>query len=682
MPPHPDPSAALPEDSQRRVRRWRGFELSAFQIEAVQAIRGGSNVLVSAPTGAGKTLVAEYAIEEACKRGRRAVFTAPIKALSNQKYRDFKAADVDVGLCTGDVTINATGQVLVMTTEILRNAIFEDPDYLRDVDFVVFDEIHYLDDAERGTVWEECLIFAPPDVRFVCLSATIANIDEIGAWIEEIRPHGLVTIESEKRPVPLEHHLFMPGKGVFSPTKAASLRKQLASKKSSGPKKRRSHDRQRGRPGPPDPRPLIQDLCDRGELPALVFAFSRKECERLARGALRRGKSLLDAGETRRMEALHEQLAEQYQLPPERLRSETFTLARGGVAYHHAGLLPLDKELVERMFTTGLIKLLFATETFALGINMPARCAVFPSLRKFDGVSVDWLRTRDYLQMAGRAGRQGLDDVGRVYSVLSERDLANAPLERIFSGRPEPVLSRFRLSYSTILHLVERLGRKRISEAWEKSLNRFQHREQDAKAREKNRKSQKRVVDGHLEVLREFDYLDEHDRLTARGRIAQKIPGFEVQTTEMLFRGVLENLPPRALAMIFVAQIFEERRPGGGRFVPQRMFGDLRRSVDRVQGRVFSRELKAGLPHTIKRPDWGLTPGVLAFCEGAPLEELERHTDASLGDVCRTFRMALQLMRQVRRAIDPSWDLNDSLADAMRLLDRDEVDARRQLDVD
>ncbi len=196
------------------VTHWRGFTLSDFQQQAVQAVRGGRNVLVSAPTGAGKTLVAEYAIEDAVRRGKRCIYTAPIKALSNQKYRDFRdVPEVDVGLQTGDVTIHPEAQVLIMTTEILRNTIFENPAALHDVEYVVLDEIHFLDDLERGTVWEEALIFAPPSIRFICLSATIANIEEIGEWIGEIRPHELEVIETNRRPVPLTHKTSPGGHG-------------------------------------------------------------------------------------------------------------------------------------------------------------------------------------------------------------------------------------------------------------------------------------------------------------------------------------------------------------------------------------------------------------------------------------------------------------------------------------
>jgi superfamily II RNA helicase len=342
-------------------------------------------------------------------------------------------------------------------------------------------------------------------------------------------------------------------------------------------------------------------------------------------------------------------------------------------------MLPIHKELVERMFTSGLLKLLFTTETFALGINMPARTVVFNGLKKYDGVSVDYLRTRDYLQMAGRAGRQGIDDEGLVFSLLSDQDLLEAPLERLLSGVPEPVTSRFKTSYSTLLHLVAELGRERVFEAWEKSLDAFQHEDRRQKEQDKNRRKRRRLVQAQFEVLTDLGYLDAADKPTARGRTARLISGFEVQITELLYGGALEDLPPPALAMVFVAQIYEERRRGDNRFFPRSVYGPERYRVDRTLARLRTIELDRGVAEPAKPCDWGLTPAVLAWCEGASLDDLEDLVEVGPGDVCRTFRMAIQLLRQTRAAIDPAWDLRDGLGAAMALLNRDEIDARRQL---
>ena len=429
----------------------------------------------------------------------------------------------------------------------------------------------------------------------------------------------------------------------------------------------------------PDPDLLIDELEEVGALPALVFSFSRKDCERHAR---RNGsRELLTREERAKMAKLQAELIELFRLPPSTQDGEIMALARRGIGYHHAGMLPIDKELVERMFTSGLLKLLFTTETFALGINMPARSVVFHSLRKFDGVSVDWLRTREYMQMAGRAGRQGIDREGLVFSILDDKSLLEAPLERILSGTPESVMSRFKLSYSTILHLLASLGRERLVEAWEKSFHHFQHRAGTQKAQLKLRAEQRVLLEAHLSFLAENNYIDAKDQLTPKGLVARLLNGYEIQLTELLFRGALENLPPRAVAMIFTALVYEERRRGGGPYLPHKLFGTLRKQVDEILRSLVQSELRLGIPQPMKVADWGLSPAVLAWCEGAGVQDLAEVTDVLPGDVVRTLRMALQFVRQVRRAIDPSWDLTETLDNALALVNRDEMDARAQLEL-
>jgi superfamily II RNA helicase len=480
--------------------------------------------------------------------------------------------------------------------------------------------------------------------------------------------------------VPLRHRLYAAGVGAFDAGKLPWVQRELHRR---GGSKRGGEGRGRGgRGGGRDDSGLLRlfDELQRDRLtPALVFCFSRKDCERLA--YQNQHRRLLSPEEEQRMDALSRELVELFQLGENALRGEVFQLARRGVGYHHAGMLPIHKEVVERMFTSGLLKLLVTTETFALGINMPARTVVFASLRKFDGVQFDWLRTRDYMQMAGRAGRQGIDDAGLVLSFVDARDIDDVPAQRLHSGKPEPVLSRFRLSYATLLHLLEHLGRERLHEAWDKSFNQFQHRGKGKKAREHNQREQRRLVDAHLGVLEELGYVGPDDVLTARGRVARHLHGYELQITEMLFRGTLEPLPPLALAMVFTALVHESRRAEQGAYVPPRLFGGVRRHVTQMLERLAQREAESGIPEPLKLPDWSLTPAVAAWYEGADFEELDKLVAATPGDVCRTFRMALQLMRQVRRAIDPAWDLGERLKEAVEGMNRGEVDARRQLEL-
>lgn len=675
-----------------RLATFKGFNLSAFQIEAVAAIRRGENLLVSAPTGAGKTLVAEYAIHDAVQNGRRVIYTAPIKALSNQKYRDFRDdPDVDVGLMTGDVTLHAEAQVVIMTTEILRNQIFESPAFLSDVDYVIFDEVHFMDDRERGTVWEESLIFAPESIRFVCLSATISNLDQLGAWIRELREQDLAVVRENKRPVPLSHRLFTEQSGRFTLERLASVKKtELGGGDRGGDhgKRKRRGDGRRGRfgrPGPPDIGPLLDEIQEAGELPVLVFSFSRKDVERLA--LKNRRRNLLNQDEADRMAALQRDLIESYELDERELSGEVMQLCRHGIGYHHAGMLPIHKEMVERMFTSGLLKMIFTTETFAIGINMPARTVVFAGLKKYDGISMDYLRTRDYLQMAGRAGRQGIDAQGLVVSLLGERDLKEAPLKRILEGQPEAVTSRFRLSYSTLLHLVGHMGRAHIHRAWERSFGRFQDRKKSKKAREHHAREERRLVDAHLDFLGELGYFEEegaeHGRasLTGRGKVGRTIYGYEIQITELIFRGVLENQDARALCVVFAALVHEERGRDAAPRLPARLYGDLRKRVDRLIKDMSRVERRFGIEPPMREADWGLTRPLLDWMRGASLEELEERSEVGAGDFVRTLRMTVQLMRNTKRSIDKAWDLHDALGDAILLINRGEVDAARQLEL-
>jgi superfamily II RNA helicase len=422
---------------------------------------------------------------------------------------------------------------------------------------------------------------------------------------------------------------------------------------------------------------LFEHLQKRALLPVLCFSFSRKDCERLAHRNQHR--QLLTADESARMRDLQQELVRLFQLHSDAAEDEIFALAARGVGYHHAGMLPIHKEVVERLFTSGLIKLLFTTETFALGINMPARTVVFSSLRKFDGVSFDYLRTRDFLQMAGRAGRQGIDDAGLVLAHLDERDLFDAPVQRLFGGRSEPVQSRFRLSYSSLLHLYQHLGRERLFEAWDKSFDQFQQRKKSHKARDAHRRRQHALVEAHLALLLELGYIEASGGLTPRGEVARLLYGHELVITELFFRGVLENMGPKALAVAFVGLVHEERGRGPAEHVPHRLHGALRRAVDELAEEILELEHHHGIPSPSKVPSWGLTHAIDAWYDGQGFEAVEELTPATPGEICRTFRMALQLMRSVRRTLGSEDGLRHRLDEVFARINREEIDARRQL---
>jgi superfamily II RNA helicase len=685
-----------PAASTESSMQFKGYTLNDFQVQAAKAIESGKNVLLAAPTGSGKTLVAEYAIDRAVRNGRRAIYTSPIKALSNQKFRDFKNEGLRVGLMTGDLTLDPDAPIVIMTTEIFRNAVFEDPQRFHDTDFAIFDEVHFVDDVERGTVWEESLIFAPPHVRFVGLSATIANLHEFGGWIREVRNHDLEIIEHTRRPVPLSHRLYHQDAGVFQLAQRpraiafherAAARDQRHGTRAGRRERERSRwgdkrERAQGRRFAVGPRPyqlLLDEIQFRQLLPVLYFCFSRKECEIKAERSMHR--RLLDRAERQRMQELFDDVCARFELDAEADPGLRGILGRAlqGVGFHHAGMLPIHKEVVERLFTSGLLKLLFTTETFALGINMPARTVVFDLLRKFDGVQMDYMKSRDYLQMAGRAGRQGLDKSGLVISILEDEDLLEAPLSRYHSGKVEPITSRFNLSYSTVLNLYDRLGGPGLLAAYDRSFAAYQAQTGSASARAKKRAAARAALLARLQILRDAGYLGD-DGLLPRGKVAQRINGYEIQATELLFSGVLDKMDLYQLAATFTALIHEERRRAELRG-HRRETGALMQQATEAVRRFIAIELLHAVQAPIKEPDWGIAAAVDCWSRGGTVDDLERlaHTDA--GDVVRTLRMAIQMMRQVRMQVGKHEQLGARLEEAIVAVNRDVVDAKRQFEL-
>ncbi|MCC6782004.1 MAG: DEAD/DEAH box helicase [Planctomycetes bacterium] len=669
--------------------RFKGYTLNEFQVRAVRAIEDGRDVLVSAPTGAGKTLVAEFAIDRAVKLGRRVIYTAPIKALSNQKYRDFQSEGLDVGLSTGDLTLEPGAAIVIMTTEIFRNAIFEDPRRFDDVEHVIFDEIHFLDDPERGTVWEESLIFAPRHLKIVGLSATISNLAQFGKWLGEARGHDLEIVRHDKRPVPLDHQLFHRDVGLFKIAqrqRALQTVKRLRAQESPRDRGRSrgrgsSRDRRGGHDRGPHPSQLVLDrLEDDRLLPVLFFCFSRKECEIKAERNLHR--RVLTRPEQERMQQLFDEVCTRFELDPDRDQALHHILERAlqGVGFHHAGMLPIHKEVVERLFTSGLLKLLFTTETFALGINMPARTVVFDSLRKFDGVTFDYMPARDYLQMAGRAGRQGIDKEGLVISILDDEALADAPLADLFGGKVEPIQSRFNLSYSTIVNLWERMG-EGLLDAYDKSFAAFQATGGSQKKQERARSHARAALRARIAVLEQAGYVDANGKLLDRGRIAQRINGYEIQTTELLFDGVLDELDKAQLAVLFCAVVHESRRGQDSAEGRRVVAAAVARRAENAVRRFQAIEALHGFRSSIKALDFGLSVGVLAWAQGASMRKVEHVAAADGGDFVRTLRMAIQMMRQLRSALGKGYPLADRLEEAIVTVNRDEVDAKRQFEL-
>lgn len=448
------------------------FTLDPFQQMAISSIQREESVLVSAHTSAGKTVVAEYAIAQSLKRNQRVIYTSPIKALSNQKYREFAAEFGDVGLMTGDVTINPTATCLVMTTEILRSMLYRGSEIVREVGWVVFDEIHYLRDQTRGVVWEETIILLPDKVRCVFLSATIPNAYQFAQWIARMHNQPCHVVYTNFRPTPLQHYFFPAGgdgihlvvdeNNVFREENFHKAMSSIADKKGDDPadpmakRKGKGKDKKLdkgGKKGPSDIYKIVKMIMFKGLNPVIIFSFSKRECEAFALQL--KDLAFNDDSEKEMVSKVFnnaiDMLSEEDRKLPQ--IANILPLLRKGVGVHHSGLLPILKETIEILFQEGLLKVLFATETFSIGLNMPARTVVFTNVRKFDGTSERWLTSSEFIQMSGRAGRRGLDDRGYVIMMVGEA-MDPAVAKEIVRGEQDRLNSAFHLGYNMVLNLM------------------------------------------------------------------------------------------------------------------------------------------------------------------------------------------------------------------------------------
>ena len=426
------------------------FPLDRFQQDAIAAIIDDKSVIVSAPTGSGKTLVAEFAIYTALARGRRIAYTTPLKALSNQKYADFcrQFGQERVGILTGDVKVNTRAPVIVMTTEILRNMFYTGG--LDSLEFVVLDECHYMGDEGRGTVWEEIIVNAPKDVALVGLSATVKNIAEIADWISLVhRP--IVPFTHPHRSVPLQYLVADLSGEIHTYETVRNGKVRLLGQEREGGynDKGRWYTRR-----VVDPTVMLDELESRGWLPAIYFIFSRAGCERAMETVLAEGKPLLTKSQQQRVdEAIREAVSDTPTMAESPLNQTIFQALGMGVGLHHAGVLPSVKRLIELLFERGLCKVVFATETMSLGIHMPAKSVVLQSLTKRTDRGFRSLLHNELTQMAGRAGRRGIDPEGKCVMALDVRD-GLEDMMRVVDGPPEPVLSQFKLGYGSVALLL------------------------------------------------------------------------------------------------------------------------------------------------------------------------------------------------------------------------------------
>ncbi|HEY8495428.1 MAG TPA: DEAD/DEAH box helicase [Limnochordales bacterium] len=676
------------------------MQLDPFQQEAIRWIQGNYSVLVSAPTGTGKTLVADYLIESMAAQGRRVVYTAPIKALSNQKYKEFKRllGPEKVGILTGDVVINPEAPILIMTTEIFRNLLHQDPARVAEVAYCIFDEIHYIDDPARGSVWEESLIFMPPHMRFLGLSATIPNVDELAAWLTQVHGHPVQVVYHPERAVPLTHYMYEATAGITTFRRLEQRYRRYAE---------RLKLRFDGRLRLDFPRTTHVDLIEeirRRYLPCLFFTFSRRQCE-LNGAELGEHFDFLTRREKQQVKEVIDKHLERWNggtIP--RLGSLTRLLLKG-IGYHHAGLLAIVKDIVEDLFEQRLIRVLYCTETFAVGLNFPCRSVCFDSITKWDGESFRPLTNREYFQMAGRAGRRGIDERGYVFTLVDFNRFVPDEYPSMQEQDVEPLRSRFTLSYNSVLNLVRSYSadeirnilrknfatyqaereRERLEAALAKARSRLELLEQAGESKQR-RQATRRVralerelaevppaerfiheFDAKRRVLEELDFI-RGDTLTARGEFAARINIQELLVTELFFAGYFHQLDPDQINALAVSIDYEPRRSEGRH--PHNAFDVAAvqahvRAIEEVERRLVGTTTVRFQDHMAALAyRWSRGEAFSRLLQGAYQDE---------GDIGYAFRRGIDLLRQVRFAAVDDPILRTKLQECMDRMDRDEV---------
>ncbi len=611
--------------------KFKNFTLDPFQEEAIQAIEGNNSVVVSAPTGSGKTLIADYIIDKYKDKPVRIIYTAPIKALSNQKYRDFSAAygEDHVGLMTGDIVINPTAKVVIMTTEIYRNmAISRDAD-LENIAYVIFDEIHYINDVERGYVWEESIIYSSPSVRFLCLSATIPNAEEFSRWIQAIKKHPVKTIHSTTRMVPLQHWFYDLELGI------TTLEKIKVAVEGSRRKMRLNRGKREKVPEPSHVE-LLREL-GMEKLPCLFFSFSRRDCEVKARELARKnfypreGKIISFFNKK-----LEEAPSDINKLSSTKTLKETLPQ---GIAFHHAGLLPAVKEALEELFAQGMIRVLYTTETFAVGINMPAKTVCFNSLRKYDGINFRFLNTKEYFQIAGRAGRRGIDKVGYVVSMIFRPTFSYQEVKRITTKDIEPINSQFRLSINTVLNLIYQHSPAEIERILRLSFFSYQ------KFGEKYYQIPTKVLlaryDSIVRSLKKYGYI-EGQQLTTKGFFSSKIFADEIAMGEVFCTDMIQRLDEYQILLVLGCLAYETK------------------AMDKFK-QEFKDEALAKLKGLLKKSEYlgrekkffrlnEITTLVYPVYHGKSFFEVMQYTNLLEGDLIRFYAQILDRIGQVKKA--------------------------------
>ena len=670
---------------RRQFVEGLGFGLDPFQFDALEAIDLHVNVLVSAPTGSGKTLVANYAIGRTLERGERSFYTTPLKALSNQKYHELSAlyGDDRVGLLTGDTSHNRNADVIVMTTEVLRNMLLTDSEQLARLGLVVLDEVHYLQDPFRGGVWEEVLILTPTPVRFVALSATIGNAQFVGQWLSEVRGPTSVIVE-KTRPIKLHDHVALTRRGQPHAEVIDLLDGDRLSDESRRVDNLMKATR-RFRPGPkwngpkssappapfrsPRRSELLQALERDDLLPVIVFIFSRAACDDAVDQCRRDG--LLFTTPAQR-QAIEEVAAERLTaFSDEDLKALEFAdfidRLRRGLAMHHAGMVPAFREIVETCFERNLLAVVFATETLALGVNMPARSVALEKFTKYSDAGRKFLTSGEFSQMTGRAGRRGLDDEGHAIVCFSNE----APLHdvaRVALAPPSDLHSSFRPTYNFTANLINHFPLDTAIEVVQRSYAQFEADHHPTGVKRPLREQ----MTARYHVLEELGYC-EGWQLNRRGQLLRSIyHECDLLIAESLSTGVFEGLEPAQLAGLLSCFVFESKRVSRAAHAAQRVTTKKKRSFnDRLgqerRGNISERmseitltaaaiaavEDRFKVPHA-KEPDGKFATTIAAWARGASLGTVLDLADVEIGqtspgDFVRNAKQVADLCEQLSR---------------------------------
>ena len=653
-----------------------GFAPDRFQEEAFDVLDVGHSVLVAAPTGSGKTLVADYAVDRTLRRGAKAFYTTPLKALSNQKFGELAAlygAD-RVGLLTGDVSHRADAPVVVMTTEVLRNMLFARSHHVRGLGLVVLDEVHYLQDPYRGSVWEEVIILAPPEVQMVCLSATVSNAEQFGAWLTSVRGRTDVVVE-QRRPVELRHHVAVAEKGTRRVDLVPLLEGgRLADAAAAFDARVRRLERRPGglrhaRLATVRRSELAEALGERAMLPAIVFIFSRAACDDAVVQCLDDGLRLTTPEERLEIRRRCEEHTEG--LPEDELRvlgyGQWAAGLEAGLAAHHAGMIPAMREAVEDCFAAGLLRVVFATETLSLGINMPARTVVIERLTKVREHGRSGLTSGEYAQMTGRAGRRGLDRVGNAV-VMWTPGVGLAQVAALATSPAPELRSSFRPTYNLAVNLVRRYRAEQAHYVLDRSFAQFLD--------VRHHHALSRRLDRALALLERFGHVELGAwRLTGRGAVLASIyHESDLLVAEALCEGLFDELDAPAIAAVVSACTYETR-PGRGRTsaAPPRPLAAPLGRLEALAEHLRSEEQAAQLPRT--RPaDAGFADVAWRWARGQSLDRVLARAELAPGDFVRNAKQLVDLLRQLAQ-VAPAPATAAAAATAARALQRGVVAA-------